>query len=577
LRVPPQHRRCATAAVSIALAIAFASGRAANAQTDDYFATPWVVAPVPSQITNPGAPGTTSASVAPSSTRSSSNLYSQALANQAPSAPPVLYSLNIGIDEIGTDNIADTETDRKADLSSLFSAGGTITADTERLSGVLAATGIYQRDIRDTSLDQFSGYGYANAQATVLPSHVYMSVFGAADDLSSLGGGVQSPLVQSAINTHYYTVGGSPYLVFGIDRLGLDVLRYQIGQSWFSTPAIPINPFFPSIGQPSSATDQSAREDFKIAGTILRRLMSDVSLSANEDNAGSSPSGNFEIANGELINEYEVTRYASLIAGGGYEYLHDPEVPIVDGQGEVWDFGGRLRPDADSYVLLVYGHHDRKSDFSGELAWHLTPSMNFYASYTDSLSTLQQSVVASTAGSVLGPGGAVTGVNFDQSPIIGVLDDTLLNAAPGAQGEIAPVGVPLGTGINSTPAVNGIFRSKILSGSANWVFDGNPIALTAYDVQQISLTPLVVPSFAAEGGDLSWSPQLWERLTAFALVGYAHELGGLSGDLYNGAVGANYSISDTLTLDVRYDIIRREGTGGFLQNAVTLGLHKTFY
>ncbi len=573
------HRKIRTVTLTGIAAFAVSAGFEARAQTEDYFSTPWVLAPVVPQTTTPGTSSTGAGTGTSTQAGSRSNLYNQAIAASAVSAPPVIYSFNLGIDEIATDNVTDSATDRMKDLGSLFSAGTTVAADTERFSGTLAATGTYRKNINDTALDQFEGYGYGNGQATIIPSNLYLNIFGSMDDLSTLGGGPQDTLVQSADETHYYSVGGSPFFVAPIRDVGLNVLRYQIGQTWFVNPPESPGSLNPVIGRITASTGQSVREDFKTPGTILPRLMSDVSLSGMEDDSGNAISGDLQTANGELINEYEVTRSASLIGGAGYESLHDPDVPDVNGQGAVWDLGARVRPNADSYALLLYGRHDRISDFAGEVAWRLTPYTDLYASYSDSLASLQQSIATNNAGSVLGPNGAITGTSYDQNPVIGVLDDSILNGMPGQDAGLVPLGVPVGSANNTTPLENGLFRTKLLSSSARTIFDGDPIVLTVYDVRQISLTPQFSPSSSAEGGNLSWSREFSESLSGSVLLGYAHDTGVEGGDSYNGSVGANYRISDSTGVDLRYDYIRRlagGGAPGYVQNAITLGLHKYF-
>jgi hypothetical protein len=141
-----------------------------------------------------------------------------------------------------------------------------------------------------------------------------------------------------------------------------------------------------------------------------------------------------------------------------------------------------------------------------------------------------------------------------------------------------PIGVPLGTSNNYSPLQNGLFRTKILSGSARLLLGDDSVTLTAYNVRQISYTPFFAPSTSSEGANLTWSPTLSERLTGFAIAGYDHGLGFDAGNDYNGALGGTYLLSDTLTLALRYDFIRRvagAGGNGYLQNAVTIGLHKT--
>ncbi len=563
----------------VALAIVFlqAPGDTASAQTADYFETPWVVAPLPSNSTNLSTTPSQNSSAPAQSARSS--LYAQSLATSSSNAPPVQYMFNLGVDEIATDNVAESDTDRKADLSSLFSAGATVTADTARLNGVLAATGYYERNVVDTELDRYSEYAYANGQGVVIPGNLYVNVNGAIDDLSRTGGDVQNPLLQSVADTHTYTIGASPFLVSHFGDLGLNVLRYQIGQAWFSNNTGPIAAPGLNIGPISASTNQDAREDFKMAGTILARLMSDLSLSATEDDAGASASGDFKKANGELINEYEITRSASIIAGGGYEILRDQEVPVVDGQGPIWDVGARFRPDIDSSILLVYGHHDGKSDLAGEVEWRLTARTDVYAEYTDSLSSTQQTLISNDAGSVLGPMGAVTGITFDRSTLIGVLDDTALNAQPGNISAFAPNGIPLATSNDYVPLLNGLFRAKTLSASGRTLVNEDPVVLTAYHIQDISLEPFVVPSSASEGGTLSWSPGLSPNLSGLVVIGFSHLTGAEQADVYNAAVGATYLLSDSLSIVMRYDFIRHQAdpsSGGYIQNAVTLGLHKSF-
>jgi uncharacterized protein (PEP-CTERM system associated) len=548
---------------------------AAHAQTADYFATPWIVGPGTGETAGSQSNGNFSATG--SATSSRSNLYAQQLASSVPIAPPVIYNFDVGIDEIATDNVAELESHRIPDLSSLLSAGLSVSANTPRLTGVFAGTGFYRQNINDTDLNQFSEYAYGNGNVTILPDHLFVQAGGLIDDLSTLGGGVQNPLVQTSQVTHVYTLSGSPYLVSRVGDVGRNVLRYQIGQAWFGndTNSVGIGGLNPA--PPSASTGQTAREDFRMAGTVLPRLLSDVSMSGSEENSGNSAAGVLEMANGELINEYEITRWAALIGGAGYEYLHDDQVPIINGDNPVWDFGGRLKPNPDSSLLLVYGHHSGKSDFAGEFAWRLTPFTDLYAAYTDTFSTVQQSVISNSADSVLGPEGAVSGVSFDQSTIIGVLDDTALSGAP--VGGVLPIGDPLEGISNYAPLQDGLFRTKILKATGRSIVDADSIVLTAYYVQQISLTPLFVPSSSTEGGNLTWSTELSRPLSVLATVGYAHITERQRADLYSGALGATYQLSGTLSLVARYDFIYRRAepsSGGYLQNAVTIGLHKAF-
>ncbi len=559
---------------------------AADAQTADYFTAPpdvpaqpvTNILPLPSQPPAGTQQTTPAPELAGGQIGSDSNLYAQSLAAAQPNTPPVLITFNAGIDEIATDNVAETRADRQSDLSSLFSAGATLSGDSTRFTGVLSGTGIYQRNINDQGLDQFSEYAYGSGHANILPASLFLDIDGAVDNLSREGGGLQNALVQSGQATHSYTLAGSPYLRTNVDEVGINVLRYQIGQIWYANNTSELSLPGSNIGAITASTDQLAREDFRMPGTLIPRLLSDVSLSANETSQENSPVGTLKVSSGELINEYEITRSASLIGGAGYEYLHDQDVPVIDASGAVWDIGGRLRPNPDSSVLVDYGHHDGKSDLAGEVVWRLTSLTDIFAAYTDSLTSSQQFQIGNVLGSSLAPGGAVSGVTFEQNPLIGVLDDTALNDEP-AEAGLVPLGIPIATSGNYSPLQNGLFRIKSFSASGRSLLIGDPIVLTLYDVEDDSLTPELAPSSSVDGVNLSWSPGLSPQLSGLALLGYSRQRGAFEASDYNAAVGASYRLSDTLSLNLRYDFIRQEsaqGLGGYLQNAVTIGLHTSF-
>jgi len=111
----------------------------------------------------------------------SSGLYARAQSQSEVNAPPWTLSEHVGIDEIATDNVGDSQDNRGADLGSLFSAGATATANTARLNGILSATGVYRQDLEDTTLDRFSAYGFARSQATIIPQSLFFYVRGLAD------------------------------------------------------------------------------------------------------------------------------------------------------------------------------------------------------------------------------------------------------------------------------------------------------------------------------------------------------------------------------------------------------------
>lgn len=510
---------------------------------------------------------------------SNSQLYNASRAILQPNAPPMLFSANIGVDGILTDNAEQTAGDRERDFSSVFSAGGILTADTVRFSGLLSATATYQAYANNSQFDQWAGYGFGNVRGIVLPSVAYIDFFGSADDAVRTGGGIEKSFIQPDQNTHYYSAGASPVLVLPFARSATSFTQYRISRVWFVNNTQRIDIPGLSLGPVSNETDQSLREDLRLPGAIAPRLLTDVSLNASDTDTGNSFSGDLKRASAEWINEYEITRAVSGIFGAGYEDVSNTSVPSAGDRGMIWDVGARVKPNADSYLLLVYGRHDGFTDFAGELAWRIGPRTDLYAEYSDSLTTAQQGFTGGNAGAVLAPDGAVTGITYNQNPLIGVLDDSLLNGGPGSDSILPALGIPIGTADNLSPLQDGLFRVRQLSGSARWLGDANQLVLTGYYADNQSLTPLETPSSTISGGNLSWSRSLVPSLTGQAQIAYSRVSGTEDADLYQFSAGADYLASETISLSLRYDLIWHKAIGngaGYVQNAITLSIRKSF-
>jgi hypothetical protein len=566
------------------MAIALVATTDARAQTPDY-------PPTSSQSTEPSTSIPTNQTATPQSSQygmpldakpaaaSGSGLYAQQQAQLQPNAPAYALVEHFGIDETLTDNVYAAAEDRRWDLSSYLSAGLDATADTSRLNGALAVTAFYKNNLHDNSQDQFLGYAYGNAQVVVFPGNLFLNIRGNMDDVSRTGGTVQNPLAQTEQDTHTYSISASPVLMNNIGDLGTNILSYQVGKVWFDNNTAPIA--FPglNLGPINSAFDQSAQETFRMPGTIFARLLTDLSLRASEDDSGRLGSGQYTNLNGEIINEYEITRSIGLIGGVGYEKLHDDIYKNVDGSDVVWDAGLRFKPNADSDFILTYGRHDLESDFSGEMHWQFTPLTSIYASYTDSISDSQQAIIGNVAASQLGIGGAQSGVTNDQSTVIGTLDTGDLGAAPGSQ---TSFGIPLSTLNNALPLQNGLFRVKSLQGSLQTTLnDVYPTSLTIYHEDSTQLTGSgsainqIGQRETSDGVTFSVSRQYSED---FGVAGSANYSRTNFGDTYGASVSAIKVLSQSLSLSARYDFIGRDGHNGvpgYTQNLLTLGIHAT--
>ena len=333
-----------------------------------------------------------------------------------PRAPAWQFTPRFAVDEILTDNVAETAAHRQWDLASQFAPGFLLGADTAHLTGLLDVSGVLQQNIHDNNLDQASIVGFGTAHATFVPGLLFFNLHASADTLNCAGGGLANPTIQSANTTQDYIVSGSPYAMIPMQDLGFAVARYRLSDATFDQNTGPINPLF-GVGPISSSIEQEGRVDVKMPGTLFPRLAADLSADWGSDDTGSQGVGNFTRSTEEIINEYQLTRSLSLIGAAGYEWLNDHRYPLVTGEDVVWSVGGRWQPNPDSSLLLLYGRHDLNTDFAGEFQLRLTPFTSVYAAYTDFIGTGQETLIASNDASLLNPAGPVAGITFQEDPV----------------------------------------------------------------------------------------------------------------------------------------------------------------
>jgi uncharacterized protein (PEP-CTERM system associated) len=566
--------------VLVAAAMLTGAATSAGAQTIEYFGTPWIYEPMnllPGQSLGTGPAGASLPTGVQGPT-AYSNLFGFATQIGDPVAPAWQFTPRFGVNEIATDNVEETYFNRQADLTSQLYGGFLIGADTSHLTGILDYTGVFQKNINDTDLDHFSNFAFLSAHATIIPGAFLADIHGSIDDVLRTGGGagLNDTVLGNGEVTQSYLLSASPYYVARIGDIGFATLRYQIAQAWFSGNTGAISIPGANLGPVDGSTQQQLRLDIKMPGTLLPRLATHIALDAGSEVTGRASISTFLRSTNEVINEYQLTRSLSIIGAGGWEWLRDQQYPLVVGQGATWDFGGRWQPNFDSSILIVYGHHDLHTDIAGEVQIRLTPFTSFYAAYTDSIGTGQQSLIASNDASLLNPAGAVSGVTFDQSPILATLNDAALASAGDLDTTGVPLGVPLADVENFSPLQNDILRTKLLRGTLYSNLGDSPISLTAYNSQQISLAFASPPETTTRGAYITWSPTLSPDL-------YGYLQGGINyvdldhGNVYNAAIGSHYTLSPTLAIGMRYDFIYRTArpyTGGYIQNALTISLNK---
>ena len=357
------------------------------------------------------------------------NLGSSLRAFSDPTAPAWQFGAHIGLDEILTDNVAHSATDHRSDVITQLIAGISLTGATPRLQAVLNYSAILRRALSGSQAsgqqNRLSNYGTSTAHLTIVPDLFYFNMAANAHDIVRDGSGAPNPaLLTNSQATQIYTLSAMPTMQTRVGTVGFLSARYSYSELWRDGNTGPIATPSGNLAAFSGATSQQAQAQFQMPGAFDARMLNEFAVRASETLSGKI--GTLRKAGGDFITEYQLTRSLSAIGDAGYESISAPNVPPANGQGPTWNIGGRWRPNIDSSFLLLYGRHDLKTDASGEIAWRITPLTSFYASYTNSLTSSQRTLLGNNEATQLGDDGPSLGVTFEDDPVIAILGDTNL-------------------------------------------------------------------------------------------------------------------------------------------------------
>jgi hypothetical protein len=223
--------------------------------------------------------------------------------------------------------------------------------------------------------------------------------------------------------------------------------------------------------------------------------------------------------------------------------------------------------------MVLYGHHDLKSDFSGLAQYRYSDTTSLYGIYTDSISSPQGNIAGNNLNAAFGLDGPYVGNGFGfyENPAIDELGDSFGS------------GFPLGLANGYSSGQNDFYRRKYFRGNLHTSIFGESIAIAAFHVDSTSLTGLRQPAqITSNGANISWLPYLGGDYTGLLLLGYRHQQPN-QGQIFNLAAAVNYHFSPTFYGSVRYDFIDNVGNtsfaksvGGYVVNSLTLRLRKTF-
>ena len=545
-----------------------------------------------------GLPGTTSPFILPATGVSVGSIVGggyfgnvrgqvdQALGLGAPPPPGFTVLPGIGLQELVTDNVYEASRARIADLVTTISPSIVLGANTQRIQGTLAYSPNIQVYAVTGQQDQVDHELNGSASVTLVPDLLFVDLRGYATQQSTAGGfsPVGQPLYSQQDRTQTTGFSLSPYLV---QRLG-DLLQLRAGYSLeyldqsgdpafgaldtgLLTPAQLAA--LQAAGQLPSflGNNTLTHVEYATLSTTpeLGRVSNTLQLRGEQDSGVGVLDGAYTY---EAVDDvaYAVSRFVALLGRFGYQDLRYAGFPGVQVDQGIWGGGVRLTPNPDSAIVVRYGHQDGFDSALLNASYALTARTRVFAGYSEGLSTEQQQIEDTLAGSTVDQ----YGVSLDSqtaAPLL--LSDNLL----GNQ--------------------NNLYRLRRFSATSVTSYDVDTISLNVlFEKQSLVATGLGFTGYSESGvsGSVGWTHLINETTSTLASVQYGtrtfsglgagvQAITGLAGSgteqVFTLNASLSHSFSPTLQGSVQYTLTNRPssaGEQGFLQNIALVGLRKTF-
>jgi uncharacterized protein (PEP-CTERM system associated) len=476
--------------------------------------------------------------------------------------------------EIYTDNVLLTSTNRRSDFITTLSPGIAISGDSARLQAKLDYSPLLQAYALTPGQDVIGHNLYANGTATIVPDLFFFDARGYASLLPNTAGlstGL-TPFLPSTLGPSFtnlsqglpkaqlsqvFTATASPYLAQRFDGFGTGMLRYTVTDTSFgggqSTTATPTGV---AVQNTNALTNEATAAFF--TGENFGRYEGRLLLDAAQSNGTGGV--NHADQNVALVESaYAITHNIAALGTIGYEQIHFGGVPPTQINDVVWGLGTRLTPSAEVTLVLSYGRRNGVTSPFASLIYNIAARTTLSASYSEGLSTVDQQIANDLAISDLNQQGQT------------INRGTLL---------------PLSIGNPVLGLQGGLFRSKQLNGIVRSDLERDHFIATIYRTEDLVVAQSTAGSSISQratGVAVSWSRELSRLTTASLGVGYTRsnlaEPANTEEGLLNIAASITYLLSPTLTGWASYYFFDRNSPqpqSRVLSNIVLVGVSKTF-
>jgi len=537
-------------------------------------------------VTDPNNPSIVTNAPEPTETDLRHQLQMQSGFGAAAAGGGWTFVPSVSLEEIWTDNVLNTNTNRRWDLLTIATPSIAITGDTPNTQLLFEYGPQLRLAARTPQENSVTNQLLASGLFTIVPDEFYVSAHGIAGGtpvnggFGALGPGINSNFggfnsqlnslgttgLSNANQVQVSSISVSPYWEHRFGDTGMAKIGYQISESSFSQGNSYVPLFFPSGHNATTSIGNWGYAQFD-TGDRFQPFQNHTEANAQIYN-GSGFEGNSEQYWAFDKLTYVVNDKISVFAQLGYENLQYAGTPSTHIADATYGFGTTWTPNPDSQITVSFIHQYGDANWNLSGSYALSARTQISATYTTGLQTNLQGIQSQ-------------------------LNLTTVNSA--GQTVNSVTGAPVAIGTNGVGVQAGLFRVKAFTLNVTTTLDRDQFAawlqlsnntteatVPASELQFNITSPPVGSTTQAKTLYASWTHQIRDDLTLGSVASFnTSRVSNGVGNQHSiaASIGMQYLISQTLAATASYsfyDLISSTSTQSYYQNLVLVGLTKQF-
>ncbi len=471
----------------------------------------------------------------------------------AAAGPGWTFVPQLALDELFTDNILNTETNRRWDLLTLFTPSILINGDVPNAQVRLNYGPQFRLAARTPQVNDVTQQLLGTGQFTIIPDEFFVDARAVAGSsalgsgFGALGLGVTTPTLgppslsglgtaglskQNQVQTSSASI--APYWLHRFGDIGTAKIGYQFNETNLSQSSSFFPLFFSHGNNSAYNSTNEAIAQFESGD----RVVPFRDLATLDEVVGNGTGVNAGSHQYTALNRlgYLINRSLTVFEETGYEDIRFGGVPVTNITDVVWGIGGIWQPSADSRITAEYGHKYGQHNIGVDASYAVTARTRISARYQ-------------------------TGLQSDLQTIQSQLDLVSLDAT--GQAVDSQSGAPLFIGTGGLGFQNGLFRTRTLTMTGATVLDRDQISVSfvwsrnttiaTVSPDQQNLFGIPAPPVGsineAETVYMTWIHQLSEALilTGGAAYSTSHVSPAGTQQSVAASVGMQYVFGETVT------------------------------